>query len=82
MHMRCRQQLLQTSSQKLLHVQTLIFCTNVALVSAYKFCAQQLHLVHTGHTACQNVPKKAFSLKIFFSRTKSGVEKMNTVLES
>jgi hypothetical protein len=65
---RSRQQLLQTSSsQKLLHLQTpepkLIFCTHVAWVSAYKFCAQQLHQVHTGHTACQNVPKKAFPLK-------------------
>jgi hypothetical protein len=26
--------------------------------------------------------KKAFPLKIFFTRTKSGVEKLNTVLES
>jgi hypothetical protein len=32
-------------------------------------------------TAGQNVPKKAFPLKIF-SRTESGVEKLNTVLES
>jgi hypothetical protein len=30
-----------------------IFCTHVAWVSAYKFCAQQLHQMHTGHTACQ-----------------------------
>jgi hypothetical protein len=37
--------------------------------------------VHTGHTACQNVPIKAFILKNFFSRTKSGVEKLNRVLE-
>jgi hypothetical protein len=35
--------------------------------------------MHTGHTACQNVPKKAFPLKIFFSRTKSDAEKLNTV---
>jgi hypothetical protein len=58
-----------------------IFCTLVAWVSAYKFCAQQLHQMHTGHTAFQNVPKKAFSLKIF-SRTKSGAQKLNTVLDS
>jgi hypothetical protein len=37
-----------------------IFCTHVDWVSAYKFCAQQLHQMHTGHTACQNVPKNAF----------------------
>jgi hypothetical protein len=37
-----------------------ISCTHVAWVSAYKFCAQQLHQIHTGHTACQNVPKKHF----------------------
>jgi hypothetical protein len=59
-----------------------IFCTHVAWVSAYKFCAQQLHQMHTGHTACQNAPKKAFPLKIFFSRTKSGAEKLNKVLDS
>jgi hypothetical protein len=29
--------------------------------------------VHTGHPACQNVPKKEFPLKIYFSRTTSGV---------
>jgi hypothetical protein len=59
-----------------------IICTHVACVSAYKFCEQQLNQLHTGHTACQNVPKKAFPLVIFFSGTKSGVEKLNTVLES
>jgi hypothetical protein len=32
-----------------------IFCMHVAWVSVYTFCAQQLHQVHTGHTACQNV---------------------------
>jgi hypothetical protein len=37
--------------------------------------------MHTGHTACQNVPQKAFPLKIFY-RTKSGAEKLNTVVDS
>jgi hypothetical protein len=64
---------------KILHLQTLFFfCTNVAWVSAYKFCAQQLYQLHIGHTASQ----KAFPLKILFFRTESGVEKLNTVLES
>jgi hypothetical protein len=60
MHTRCRQPLLQTSSShKLLHLET----TPVAWVSAYKFCAQQLHQVHTGHIVCQNVPIKHFLYK-------------------
>jgi hypothetical protein len=38
-----------------------IFCIHVAWVSVYKFCAQQLHQVHTGHTGSQIVPKKIIS---------------------
>ena len=37
---------------------------------------------HTWHTKCQNVPKKPFHLKIFFSRTESGTVTLNTVLDS
>jgi hypothetical protein len=51
-----------------------IFCTHVAWVSAYKFCASNANRAHS-------VPKKAFPLTIF-SRTKSGAEKLNTVFDS
>jgi hypothetical protein len=37
-----------------------MFSPHLAWFSVYKCCAQQLHQEHTGHTACQNVPKKHF----------------------
>jgi hypothetical protein len=37
-----------------------IFGRLIAYICAYKFCAQQSNHVHTGHTACHNVPKTPF----------------------
>jgi hypothetical protein len=59
--------------QKLLNLKALVF--------AHKLCAQQLYYEHSNQTACVNVPK-SLPLKIFFSRTESGKEKLNRVLES
>jgi hypothetical protein len=48
-----------------------IFCTRVAWVSAYKFCAQQLHQVQTGHTACQYGPWSENWWKVRFKLTRN-----------
>jgi hypothetical protein len=73
---RCRQQLLQTSSsQKLLHLQTLFF-------AHMKFGLGPTNFVHNSFIKCTQRAKKLFPLKIFFSKTKSGAEKLNTVLDS
>jgi hypothetical protein len=68
---------------RLKHYKTykLYLWSHVAWVSSYNFDAQQIHQVQKGHTHAK-MCQIAFSLKIFFSRTEIGVEKLNTVLES
>jgi hypothetical protein len=45
-----------------------IFYPLVPWLSAFRFCAQQPDSVYTGHTAWQNVPKKAFLNLLFQNR--------------
>ena len=47
-----------------------IFCRLIAYICAYKFGAQQSNHLHTGHTACQNVPKNAFIKKSSYPEPK------------